>query len=421
MDLISKIEKLKHILDDIKRIEEDFDETLGNDLINEEKKGDLSYLVNNFVLEEIEKNNLLPKNKMIDFNKIIPSKDTKYFIKEIEKKINEYQLIIDIQNKSKKEYKEQLFKTYASTINKHILSDTLHKNHGVIFNTKNSLDLIKIMKKVEQFSKTQFNILITGERGTGKEIIAKAIETAWKTQNNSSKDMVTFNAAGANGDIVNSELFGHVKGAFSDAITDKKGLFEQANGGILFLDEIGALPLDTQAKILRAVEYGKIHRVGSESEIAINVKVIAATNENLSPDRFRADLKDRLSEHHISIPPLRKHIMDVPLLAIHFANQMGGRLTSKEIRSLMDDFYPGNIRELKNKVMNILVLNDRFQNTYNTFGQIIAKFGGNKSRVSQMLQIKYSTLLDWHRKEEAGDELTQKAKEKLHEFNGKIR
>jgi transcriptional regulator with PAS, ATPase and Fis domain len=206
--------------------------------------------------------------------------------------------------------------------------------------------------------------LITGESGVGKEIIAKAIHAASKRYE---KAMVTVNCGAIPEGIIESELFGHEKGAFTGATDQRKGYFELADGGTIFLDEIGELPLATQVKFLRVLENGEFMRVGSSQMQEVDVRIIAATNRNLEQSvhtkAFRADLFFRLRTVNIQIPPLRDHRDDIPILASAFAREFCERnsipfngLNEDTLSVLMNYSWPGNIRELRNVVESLLVM-----------------------------------------------------------------
>lgn len=227
-------------------------------------------------------------------------------------------------------------------------------------------EIFETVKRLASFNTT---VLITGESGTGKELLARAIH------HNSPRrgcPFVAINCGAIPETLMESELFGHRKGAFTDATRDKKGLFEEATGGTLFLDEIGELPLHLQVKILRALQEQEIRRVGDEVPIAIDVRIIAATLRNLEDDvtsgRFRDDLYYRLNVVSIHIPPLRERPEDIEILAHNFIKKHSRRLglEAKELapdalRCLMEYSWKGNVRELENCIERALVLSDEVQ------------------------------------------------------------
>jgi two-component system response regulator PilR (NtrC family) len=208
------------------------------------------------------------------------------------------------------------------------------------------------------------NILILGDSGTGKELVAKAIH---HHSRRSSGPFVTVNSGSMPADLLESNLFGHVRGAFTGAIASKKGLFELANLGSIFFDEIGNIPLDTQAKLLRVIQEKEFMRLGGVETIRVDVRIIAATNADLETSvqqgLFREDLYYRLNVIVINLPPLRKRSEDIPLLAQHFLAYYA-RENEKEIReisprameALLDYFWPGNVRELENVIERAVVL-----------------------------------------------------------------
>ena len=207
-------------------------------------------------------------------------------------------------------------------------------------------------------------MLVTGETGTGKELVVRAIHGL-----SGRKDtiLVKVNCAALPSGVIESELFGHEKGAFTGALTRRVGRFELANGGTLFLDEIGDLPLELQAKLLRVLQDGEFERVGGTRTLKVDVRLIAATNRNLSQaveeGRFRADLFYRLNVFPIAIPPLRERLQDVPRLARHFAmiyaSKMGkaiGTISEQVLSQLMEYAWPGNVRELQNVIERAVIL-----------------------------------------------------------------
>ncbi len=224
--------------------------------------------------------------------------------------------------------------------------------------------MAKLLDTVAQVAPSRSTVLIQGESGTGKELIAKAIHL-----NSPRKDQpfVAINTGAVPTDLLESTLFGHVKGAFTSAIAAKKGLFEVASGGTLFLDEIGTMPLDTQAKVLRALQERRFMQVGGTTEVSVDVRIVAATNVNLQlavkEGRFREDLYYRLSVINLDLPPLRQRKEDVPLLAAHFLKYFSEEngyatrtLAPDALRAMMDHEWPGNVRELENAMERGVVL-----------------------------------------------------------------
>ncbi len=224
--------------------------------------------------------------------------------------------------------------------------------------------MARLLDTVAQVAPSRSTVLIQGESGTGKELIAKAIHLNSPRKD---KPFVAINTGAVPTDLLESTLFGHVKGAFTSAIAAKKGLFEVATGGTLFLDEIGTMPLDTQAKVLRALQERRFMQVGGTTEVAVDVRIVAATNVNLQQavkeGRFREDLYYRLSVINLDLPPLRQRKEDVPLLATHFLkfyseeNGYPARtLAPDALRAMMDYEWPGNVRELENAMERGVVL-----------------------------------------------------------------
>jgi DNA-binding NtrC family response regulator len=226
--------------------------------------------------------------------------------------------------------------------------------------------MLRLFDLVAQVAPSRSTVLIQGESGTGKELIAKALHA-----NSPRKDrpFVPVNTGAVPSDLLESTLFGHVKGAFTSAVSAKKGLFEVANGGTLFLDEIGTMGMDMQAKILRVLQDRRFMHLGGVQEIQVDVRIIAATNVNLQEavrdGRFREDLFYRLNVICLELPPLRARREDVPLLAAHFlkfyANENGTDdrvLSSDAMRIIMDYDWPGNVRELENAMERGVVLSN---------------------------------------------------------------
>jgi len=221
-----------------------------------------------------------------------------------------------------------------------------------------------VLRQVEQVAPTNTTVLILGESGTGKELLARAVHSHSSRKN---KPFIKINCAALPATLIESELFGHEKGAFTGATGQKYGRFELADGGTIFLDEIGELPIDLQSKLLRVLQEGEFERVGSSKTLKVNVRVIAATNRNLEAEidegRFREDLYYRLAVFPIVSLPLRERKEDIPLLVRHFCQKHGpgiGRtidtIPTGAVDALMAYHWPGNIRELENVVERSLIL-----------------------------------------------------------------
>ena len=222
----------------------------------------------------------------------------------------------------------------------------------------------KVKEIVEKVAPTDARVMITGSNGTGKELVARSLHDNSKR---ASGPFIEVNCAAIPSELIESELFGHEKGAFTSAIKQRKGKFEQADGGTIFLDEIGDMSLSAQAKVLRALQENKISRVGSDKDINVNVRVVAATNKNLKEEidnsQFREDLYHRLSVILIHVPSLNERLDDIPLLAAHF-NQLicdeygtSPRIIKNDaIKELQKITWTGNIREFRNVLERLIIL-----------------------------------------------------------------
>jgi two-component system nitrogen regulation response regulator NtrX len=213
---------------------------------------------------------------------------------------------------------------------------------------------------IRQAAASDARILVTGENGTGKELVARAIH---RLSERAAAPFVELNCAAIPESLIESELFGHEKGAFTDAHTSRRGRFEIANGGTLFLDEIGDMSLSAQAKVLRVIQEQKMERVGGEKTIGIDVRIIAATNKDLADEcekgKFRQDLFFRLNVIPIRIPPLRERPGDIPILLLHFLRELGAEnveLEDDAIPFLSGCDWPGNVRELRNLAERVVVM-----------------------------------------------------------------
>ncbi|PJA54702.1 MAG: sigma-54-dependent Fis family transcriptional regulator [Candidatus Marinimicrobia bacterium CG_4_9_14_3_um_filter_48_9] len=238
---------------------------------------------------------------------------------------------------------------------------TLQRKYGIL---GNSAPVEDMLETVDQVAPTDISVLITGESGSGKELIASALHGHSRRAH---KSLVIVNCGAIPAGIIESELFGHKKGSFTGASDDRKGYFQTADGGTIFLDEIGETQLETQVKLLRVLEQGEFLPVGASKSVKVDVRVIAASNRNLGDEvesgNFRKDLYYRLKAVTISVPPLRNRRIDIPILAEKFArecairNQIVFKGFSDGAFKVMQDYnWPGNIRELKNFVESIVVL-----------------------------------------------------------------
>ncbi len=239
--------------------------------------------------------------------------------------------------------------------------DAFQRAYGIV---GTSPEILEIVDVVRQVAPTDLTVLITGESGVGKEVIAKALHGA---SARSQKPMVSVNCGAIPEGLMESELFGHEKGSFTSAVDMRKGYFELADGGTIFLDEIGEMPPATQVKLLRVLESGEFMRVGSSVTRRADVRVIAATNKTLEYEvqqkRFRPDLYFRLRSVNIPIPPLRNRKEDIPALIEEFVRQVTEKsgirfsgFTDDATAELMDYDWPGNVRELRNAIESMIVL-----------------------------------------------------------------
>ena len=230
----------------------------------------------------------------------------------------------------------------------------------------NSLPIRRVLERVEKVAATDARILISGENGTGKELVARAIH---RLSSRSDTVFIEVNCAAIPSELIESELFGHLRGSFTGAFADRAGKFEQANGGTLFLDEIGDMSRDAQAKVLRVLEQGVLTRIGGSEAVEVDVRVLSATNKNLEQEiedgRFREDLFYRLNVVPISVPPLRERQEDIPMLVTHFSEGMAARegsaarvFSDAAMERLKTLTWPGNVRELRNTVERLLILSD---------------------------------------------------------------
>ncbi|HMH86797.1 MAG TPA: sigma-54 dependent transcriptional regulator [Gemmatimonadaceae bacterium] len=221
-----------------------------------------------------------------------------------------------------------------------------------------------LMEKIEKVATTPARVLITGDNGTGKELVARALH---RMSPRAARPFVEVNCAAIPGELIESELFGHMKGSFTGAISDRAGKFEQANKGTLFLDEIGDMSLAAQAKVLRVLQDNVITRIGGAKPISVDVRVIAATNKTLENEiaagKFREDLYYRLNVVPIHVPPIRERREDIPTLAQYFAATLSARegipprtFTQDALERLSSLDWPGNVRELRNTVERLLIL-----------------------------------------------------------------
>ncbi|MCD5968875.1 sigma-54-dependent transcriptional regulator [Riemerella anatipestifer] len=279
----------------------------------------------------------------------------------IEKPIDLNRLITSVRNTlERKELKtsNQILKKENTQLKKKV-----NKKYQMIGSSE---ALKKIQDMIDKVAPSDARVLITGPNGAGKELVAHALHS----QSERSKGpMVEVNCAAIPSELIESELFGHMKGSFTGAVKDKSGKFEQANGGTIFLDEIGDMSLVAQAKVLRALQEHKVSPVGSDKEIKIDVRVLAATNKNLQKEieegRFREDLYHRLSVIEIQVPALNDRKEDIPLLVEHFAQSIASEngspikeFSKEALKALQNYDWTGNIRELRNVVERLIILGE---------------------------------------------------------------
>lgn len=335
---------------------------------------------------------------------------------------------------------EQLLISVRKAATEFAMRNKIQELEQITKNQQNLHDLIgqspsmhKLFRFIEKIADSQGNVLLEGETGTGKEVIAKTIHQTSLRKDN---PFIPINCAAIPEGLLESELFGHVKGAFTDATSDKKGLFIEAGDGTILLDEIGEMPLPIQAKILRALQDRQIKPVGSNISITFSARVIAATNKNLKEEsdagRFREDLYYRLNIFKIQIPPLRERREDIPLLIREFLvrHQRAGvsaEVSREVMRFFLDYHWPGNIRELENVIERCVFLAENGEITLHdlpgemlvacqgqalfTFDQVkpladmemeyiqfvLDKCDGNKQKAASLLGVNRKTI---HRKME---------------------
>ncbi|MBP6127315.1 sigma-54 dependent transcriptional regulator [Flavobacterium sp.] len=242
-----------------------------------------------------------------------------------------------------------------------ILKKKVSKNYEMIGDSE-AISHIKTM--IDKVAQTDARVLITGPNGTGKELVAHQLH---EKSNRAQQAIIEVNCAAIPSELIESELFGHVKGAFTSAVKDRAGKFEAANGGTIFLDEIGDMSLSAQAKVLRALQENLIQRVGADKDIKVDVRVIAATNKDLKAEiaegRFREDLYHRLAVILIKVPALNDRREDIPMLIAHFASKISEEqgttkkiFTKQAVKLLQEYDWTGNIRELRNVVERLIIL-----------------------------------------------------------------
>jgi two-component system response regulator AtoC len=298
-----------------------------------------------------------------------------------------------------------------------------------------SQQMVEVFKTIAKIAEFKTTVLVTGESGVGKELVARALHSR---SSRKGAPFVAINCGAIPENLLESELFGHKKGAFTDATSDKRGLFEEASSGTLFLDEIGELPLNLQVKLLRVLQEETIRRLGDSRDVAVDVRIVAATHRDLAAEvkagRFREDLFYRINVLHVAIPPLRERREDVALLIDHFVARNNARLgtsirgVAPEARKILLEYgWPGNVRELENTIERAMVLSeadtigpadlpervrealDPVQVQLRTgelsvkktvaaverilITRALKKTGGNRTRAAELLEISHRALL----------------------------
>jgi len=277
------------------------------------------------------------------------------------------------------------------------LHSELEKVYGLKKIIGSSREIQKVLDMISRVAFSSATVLITGESGTGKELVARAIHF---TGNRKDKKFIVINCATLSENLLESELFGHVKGAFTGAIRDKKGLFEEADSGTLFMDEIGDIPKSVQAKILRVLQEGEFIPVGDTATKRVDVRIIAATNQDLlqcvQEKEFREDLYYRLNVINIKMPPLRDRKEDLPLLVKHFIDKYNKK-ENKQIKGITQDvekeFYnytwPGNVRELENVIERAVTLTNEDIISLDTISSLVKKEGNAEPTEDELLSSPY--------------------------------
>jgi two-component system, NtrC family, nitrogen regulation response regulator NtrX len=253
-----------------------------------------------------------------------------------------------------------------------------------------------LIDKIDKVAKTPARVLISGENGTGKELVARAIH---RESLRGSGPFVEVNCAAIPSELIESELFGHMKGSFTGAIADRAGKFEQANGGTLFLDEVGDMSAAAQAKVLRALQDNVVTRIGGSKPVQVDVRVLAATNKTLEEEitagRFREDLFYRLNVVPVHVPPLRERREDIPQLVAHFVAQLTERegmppraVTADAVARLQSLDWPGNVRELKNTIERLLILSPGPRISSEDVDRLVGRRGPDQIGLGSLLECK---------------------------------
>jgi len=277
-----------------------------------------------------------------------------------------------------------------------------------------------VIEKIDRVAQTTARVLITGENGTGKEVVARAIH---RQSPRSAKRCVEVNCAAIPGELIESELFGHMKGSFTGAVADRAGKFEQADGGTLFLDEIGDMSLAAQAKVLRVLQDGEVTRIGGQKPTRVDVRVLAATNKTLEDEiaagRFREDLYYRLNVVPVHVPALRERREDIPQLIVHFLQQFttldgapSRGMEQAAAERLVHHEWPGNVRELRNTIERLLILSSGPSITAADAERLVGARTGASGGIGALEQCKtYEEFKD------AAEKLFLQARLREHDWN----
>jgi two-component system nitrogen regulation response regulator NtrX len=273
------------------------------------------------------------------------------------------------------------------------LKETIQSRYEIV---GKSYGVRAVIDKIERVAKTPARVLVTGENGTGKELVARAIH-AQSTR--AEGPFVEVNCAAIPSELIESELFGHMKGSFTGAIADRAGKFEQAHGGTLFLDEVGDMSLAAQAKVLRVLQDAVVTRIGGSKPTEVDVRVLAATNKTLETEiaegRFREDLFYRLNVVPIHVPPLRERREDIPLLVAHFVNVLTTRdgvapraVAPEAVERLAQLEWPGNVRELRNTIERLLILSAGPRVTAEDVARLVGRRDPEQAGLGSLLECK---------------------------------
>lgn len=296
--------------------------------------------------------------------------------------------------------------TEKVSLSKRVLQ--LEKQLSKKYSFENIIGKSKILNasidSAKKVAASETTVLLTGETGTGKEVFAQAIHNA---SNRNKQNFVAINCSAFSKDLLENELFGHKVGAFTGAIKESKGIFEEANNGTVFLDEIGEMPLDLQAKLLRVLETGEFLKVGDSKSTKVNVRIIAATNRNLQEEvekgNFREDLFYRIAVFQISLPPLRERVVDIEELAVFFLHTFTNK-TNKKIKTISKNYlealkqhsWKGNIRELKNVIERSVILTDSTELTEDSLPLEFQNFNLVGSREKTLAAFELSSVEKVH-------------------------